>query len=174
MEHRWFIRTGNPKQNPAYNHQKTLRALEIHLVNLEAEIEIGRMSISQLFGKEDIHSMDKTTIMSTDYARLSLKAQNHLRSVVANLPSDIQARILESKAITESCDRWFKHFKIMVITHFPVFGEDLDDADNAFILSTWEKYSGSSHRVYEKKHPFPGLIINYEDWPIEEEMRIPC
>ena len=31
---------------------------------------------SQLSGKEDIHSMDRTTIMSTDYAKLSLKTQN--------------------------------------------------------------------------------------------------
>ena len=112
--------------------------------------------------------MDKTTIMSTDYARLSLKTQNQLKSVVANLPSDIRARILGSKALTESCDRWFKHFKIMVITHFPVHGEDSDDTDNAFIQSTWEKYFRSSHRVYEKKHPFPGLIINYEDWPLKK------
>ena len=29
--------------------------------------------ISQLFGKEDIYSKDKMTIMGTDYARLSLK-----------------------------------------------------------------------------------------------------
>ena len=28
---------------------------------------------SQLYGKEEIHSMDKKTIMGTDYARLSLK-----------------------------------------------------------------------------------------------------
>ena len=56
--------------------QKTLRALEIHLMNLEAEIEVSRISFNQLFGKEDIHSMDKTTIMGTDYARLSLKTQN--------------------------------------------------------------------------------------------------
>ena len=149
--------------------QKTLRALEIHLVNLEAEIEIGRISISQLFGKEDIHSMDKMTVMGTNYARLSLKTQNQLRSVVANLPIDIQVRILGSKAMSESCDLWFKHFRILVTTHFPVYGEDSDDADNAFIQSTWEKYFGSSHRVYEKKHPFPGLIINYEDWSVEED-----
>ena len=32
--------------------------------------------ISQLFGKEEIHSMDKKTIMGTDYARLSLKTQS--------------------------------------------------------------------------------------------------
>ena len=66
--------------------QITLRALELHLV----ELEKGNMVLaSQLFGKEDIHSTDKTTIMSTDYARLSLKTQNQLRSAVANLPSDI-------------------------------------------------------------------------------------
>ena len=79
--------------------QKTLRALEIHLINLTAQNE-AHMShyanlvsenkafrsrlisylnitdapyISQLFGKEEIHSMDKKTIMGTDYARLSLK-----------------------------------------------------------------------------------------------------
>jgi len=113
--------------------------------------------------------MDKTTIMGTDYARLSLKTQNQLRSDVANLPTDIQVRILGSKAMSESCDLWFKHFRIMVTTHFPVYGEDSDDIDNAFIQSTWEEYFGSSHRVYEKKHPFPCLIINYEDWSVEED-----
>ena len=66
--------------------QRTLKALELHLV----ELEKGNMVLtSQLFGKEDIHSMDKTTIMNTDYARLSLKTQNQLRSAIANLPSDI-------------------------------------------------------------------------------------
>ena len=51
--------------------------------------------LSQLFGKEDIHSKDKMTIMSTDYARLSLKTRSMLRSVVANLPTDIQVHILK-------------------------------------------------------------------------------
>ena len=78
--------------------------------------------------------MDKTTIMSTDYARLSLKTQNQLRSAVANLPSDIQMRILRSKAMTESCDQWFRHFEIMVTTHFPVLREDADSIDTASIL----------------------------------------
>ena len=114
-------------------------------------------------------SSDLMTIMGTDYARLSLKTQNQLRSVVANLPTDIQVRILGSKAMSGSCDLWFKHFRILVTTHFPVYGEDPDDIDNAFIQSTWEKYFGSSHKVYEKKHSFPGLIINYEDWSIEED-----
>ena len=43
--------------------------------------------------------MDKKTIMGTDYVRLSLKTQSLLRSVVANLLTDIQFRILESKAM---------------------------------------------------------------------------
>ena len=146
--------------------QRTLRALEIHLVNLEAGNET---LINQLFGKEDIHSMDRMTIMGTDYARLSLKTQNQLRSVVANLPTNIQVRILRSKVMFESCDRWFEHFKILVTTHFPVYGEDSNDIDNAFIQSTWEEYFGSSLRVYEKKHPFPSLIVNYEDGTNEED-----
>ena len=115
--------------------QKTLRALEIHLVNLIAQNEAYTshyanltskyanlvseneayrnhpvnhpnttnepydLYTSQLFGKEIIHSMDKKTIMGTDYAKLSLKTQSLLKSVVANLPIDIQFRILESKAM---------------------------------------------------------------------------
>jgi len=51
--------------------------------------------ISQLFGKEDIHSMDKKTIIGIDYARLNLKTQSLLRSAIANLPTDIQSCILE-------------------------------------------------------------------------------
>ena len=103
--------------------QKTLRALEIHLVNLTAQNEAyashyanlvseyanivseneayrshlvnqpnitderGDPNTSQLFGKEEIYSMDKMTIMGIDYARLSLKTQSLLRSV---LPTCLQ------------------------------------------------------------------------------------
>ena len=91
--------------------QKTLQALEIHLANLVSENAnlaldneafeshlVNQPNItdepydpytSQLFGKEEIHSMDKLTIMGTDYARLSLKTQSLLRSAIANLPIDI-------------------------------------------------------------------------------------
>ena len=85
-----------------YHHdvfQQTLRALETHLVNLAnlvsekpftseydlvSENEAFRSHLvkysnitndpylSQLFGKKNIHSKDKMTIMGTDYARLSL------------------------------------------------------------------------------------------------------
>ena len=99
--------------------QKTLKALEIHLVDLTASHYANLVSenanlaldneafeshlvnqpnitdepydpyTSKLFGKEEIHLMDKLTIMGTDYARLSLKTQSLLRSAIANLPIDI-------------------------------------------------------------------------------------
>ena len=153
------------KSNPNL-FQRTLNALEIHLVNLETG---NAILPSQLFGKGDIHSMDKTTIMGTDYARLSLKNQAALRSVIANLPSNIQVRILQSKAMSESHDQWFAHFKLLVTTHFPVYGEDSDDIDDIFLYTNWGDYFGCSLRVYEKKHSFPGLIINFEDWREEED-----
>ena len=82
--------------------------------------------------------------MSTDYARLSLKTQATLRSAVANLPSEIQVCILESKAMFESHDQWFAHFKLLVTTHFPVYGEDSDDIDDIFLYTNWDSYFGSS------------------------------
>ena len=117
---------------------------------------------SQLFGKEDIHSKDKMTIMGTDYTRLSLKTQSMLRSVVANSPIDIQLRILESKAMFRSFDLWFKGFKKLVTATIPN-PDELDEGDNVFLQLEWEEHFGSTLRVYEKKHPFPGLLINYDD-----------
>ena len=75
--------------------------------------------------------MDKMTIMGTDYARLSLKTQSLLRSVVANLPTD-QFRILESKAMFRSFDLWFKYFKKLV-TATILDPNELDEFDNVFI-----------------------------------------
>ena len=71
--------------------------------------------------------------------------------------------------MTESCDQWFRHFEIMVTSHFPVPGEEADPRATASILAIWNQYFGSSHRVYEKHHPFPGLIINYEDGADDED-----
>ena len=88
--------------------------------------------INQLSGKEEIHSMDKKTIMDTDYARLSLKTQSLLRSVVANLPTDIQFRILESEAMFRSFNLWFKYFKKLV-TATILDPDELDEFDNVFI-----------------------------------------
>ena len=76
--------------------------------------------------------MDKKTIMGTDYAKLSLKTQSLLRSVVANLPIDIQFRILESKTMFRSFDLWFKYFNILVTATIPD-PDELDEFDNVFI-----------------------------------------
>ena len=102
------------------------------------------------------------TIRGIDYARLSLKTQSMLRSVVANLPPDIQLRILESKAMFRSFDLWFKGFKKLVIATIPNLDE-LDEGDNVFLQFEWEEHFGSTLKVYEKKHPFLGLLINYDD-----------
>ena len=104
----------------------------------------------------------KRTIMGTNYARLSLKTQSQLRSATVNLPAGIQTSILGSKAMFESFDQWFKHFKILVITTTPDPANS-DDTDDIFVQATWEGYFGSSLRVYEKKHLFPDLLIDYED-----------
>ena len=54
---------------------------------------INEKITSRLSGRENIHSMDKMTIMGTDYSKFSLKARNILKSATANLPSDLQNRI---------------------------------------------------------------------------------
>ena len=69
----------------------------------------------------------------------------------------------------ESHDQWFEHFKLLVTTHFRVYGEDSNDIDDIFIFTNWDAHFGSNLRVYEKKHPFPGLIVNFEDWTEDEE-----
>ena len=102
------------------------------------------------------------TIMDTNYARLSLKTQSMLRSVVANLPTDIQSHILNSKAMFRSVDLWFRYFKKLVTATIPD-PDELDEGDNVFIQLDWEEHFGSTLRVYEKKHPFPGILINYDD-----------
>ena len=118
-----------------------------HYANIVSEIEAFRSCLvsylniiddpytSQLFGKEEIHSMDKKTITGTDYARLSLKTQSLLRSAIANLPADIQSRILESKAMFRSFDLWYKYFKKLVIANIPDHDE-LDESDK-MSLSSW-------------------------------------
>ena len=41
--------------------------------------------------------------------------------------------------------------------------DELDEGDNVFLQLEWEEHFGSTLRVYEKKHPFLGLLINYND-----------
>lgn len=57
---------------------------------------------------------------------------------------------------------WFKSFKKLV-TATILDPNELDEGDNVFLQIEWEEHFGSSLRVYEKKRPFPGLLINYDD-----------
>ncbi|KAK9988027.1 hypothetical protein SO802_028266 [Lithocarpus litseifolius] len=149
--------------------QRTLKTLEILLVNVEARNEAITSHITSLLsGKEEVHSKDKTVLMGTDYARLSLKTQVSLRSAVANSPTEIQVSILGSKVMFEYIDQWFKHFKVLVTTPYPDPTE-LDDIEDIFAQLRWEECFGTSLRVNEKEHPFPSLLINYEDGPNEED-----
>ena len=88
-----------------------------------------------------------------------------------NLPTEIWFSILESKAMFKSFDLWYKYFKKLVTTTIPD-PDDLDDSDNIFIQLDWEVHFGRILRVYEKKHSFPGLLVNYEDG-IDDDERDP-
>ena len=70
--------------------------------------------------------------------------------------------------MNESRNLWYEHFKVLVTTTFPN-PDDSDDMDNILAQAEWEDYFGSSTRVYENKHPFPGLLINYNDETDEDE-----
>ena len=61
-----------------------------------------------------------------------------------------------------SFDLWFKCFKKLVTATIPD-PDELDEADNVFLQLEWEERFGTSLKVYEKKHPFHGLLINYDD-----------
>ena len=61
-----------------------------------------------------------------------------------------------------SFDLWFKNFKKLVTATIPD-PDELDEGDNVFLQLEWEEHFGSTLRVYEKKHPFPSLLINYDD-----------
>ena len=67
--------------------------------------------------------------MGTGYARLSLKTHSLLRSVIANLPTEVQFCILESKAMFRSFDLWYEYFKILITTALPdpANSDDLSD-----------------------------------------------
>ena len=74
----------------------------------------------------------------------------------------MQSRILRSKAMFGSFDLWFKCFKKLVTATIPDPNE-LDEGDNVSIQLDWEEHFGSTLSTYEKKHPFPSLLINYDD-----------
>ena len=59
-------------------------------------------------------------------------------------------------------DFWFEHFMILITTTVPNPANS-DDLSDILERANWEEHFRSSLRVYEKKHQFPGLLVNYED-----------
>ena len=61
-----------------------------------------------------------------------------------------------------SFDPQIEYFKILItiVAPDPTNSDDLSDIQDQ---ANWEEHFGSSLRVYEKKHLFPSLLINYED-----------
>ena len=109
------------RQKPLF--QKTLQALELHLVSTRAFIEaLG----CQLPGKEDGDSSSTKTelqslnsyLMGTSFSKLHPKIQQKTRLAVRTLLPEIQQKILTHKALTSSYDRWMHLFKVLVSTAF--------------------------------------------------------
>ena len=58
----------------------SLQTMYLEMVTYSSSLmAINKNLTSQLFGKEIIHSMDKMTIMGTDYSKFSLKARTILK-----------------------------------------------------------------------------------------------
>ena len=62
----------------------------------------------------------------------------------------------------KSFDLQFEYFKTLVTTTIPNPANS-DDLSDILEQADWEDHFGSSLRVYEKKHPFPSLLVNYDD-----------
>ena len=109
------------RQKPLF--QKTLQALELHLVSTRAFIEaLG----CQLPGKEDGDSSSTKTelqslnsyLMGTSFSKLHPKIQQKTRLAIRTLPLEIQQNILTHTTITSSYDRWMYLFKVLFSTAF--------------------------------------------------------
>ena len=59
-------------------------------------------------------------------------------------------------------DLWFEYFKVLVTTAIPDPANS-DDISDILEQADWEDHFGSTLRVYERKHPFPGLLVNYDN-----------
>ena len=156
------------RQKPLF--QKTLKVLELHLINTSAFIEaLG----SKLLGKEDGDSSStktepqslKSYHMGTSFSKLYPKIQQKTRLAVRTLTPKIQQNILTHKAITSSYDRWMYLFKVLVSTSF-IRTEDMTGDIWLSHKAKWYESFGNSDRVYERTgdifNPYPGLLINTE------------
>ena len=150
--------------------QKTLKALELHLVSTSAFIDA---SGCQLLGKEDGDSSStktesqspKSYLMGTSFSKLHPKIQQKTRLAIRTLPPEIQQNILTHKALTSSYDRWMHLFKVLVSTTFIRTDEMTDDSWLSH-KATWYESFGETDKVYKGTrdiyNPYPGLLINME------------
>ena len=141
--------------------QKTLKALELHLVSASS-------FICQLPGKEDGDSSSTKTesqslkryLTGTSFSKLHPKIQQKMRLTIRTLPLEIQQNILTHRALTSSYDRWMYLFRVLVSTAF-IRTYMTDDV----LLShkaTWYENFGEIERVYDGQHLYPRLLINTE------------
>ena len=156
------------KQKPLF--QKTLKALELHLVSTSAFFEAFS---SQLPGKEDGDSSStkteprslKSYLMGTSFSMLHPKIQRKTRLAIRTLPPEIQQNILTHKAITNSYDRLMYLFKILVSTAF-IITKDVTDDIWLSHKAIWYESFGETKRVYDgtfdRYNPYSGLLINTE------------
>ena len=150
--------------------QKTLKALELHLVSTSAFIEA---SGCQLLGKEDGDSSStktksqspKSYLMGTSFSKLHPKIQQKMRLAIRTLPPEIQQNRLTHEALTNSYDRWMHLFKVLVSTAF-IRTDDMTDDIWLSHKATWYESFGEADRLYEgtgdRYNPYPGLLINME------------
>ncbi|KAL0007411.1 hypothetical protein SO802_008913, partial [Lithocarpus litseifolius] len=137
--------------------KKTLQSLEIHLVNLIAENEIYESLFVDLTTQNEVYE--------SLLAHPTSENEAFGNPFIKHIPNEPYTK---SKAMFRSFDLWYKYFKKLVTATIPNLA-DLDVDDNVFIQLDWEEHFGSSLRVYEKKHPFPGLLVNYEEEMDDEE-----
>ena len=96
------------RQKPLF--QKTLKALELHLVSTSAFIEA---SGCQLLGKKEGDSSStmtesqslKSYLLGTSFSKLHPKIQQNMRLAIRTLLPKIQQKILTHKVLTSSYDR---------------------------------------------------------------------
>ena len=64
--------------------------------------------------------------------------------------------------MSRSFDLWFEYFKVLVTTAIPDPANS-DDISDILDQADWEDHFGSTLKMYERKHPFSGLLVNYDD-----------
>ncbi|KAK9994246.1 hypothetical protein SO802_023949 [Lithocarpus litseifolius] len=141
--------------------QRTLKTLKKHLENLE---ERNDHITSLLSRKEEIRLNDKTGLTGTCFARLSLKAQASVRSAFANLPSELQVRILGSSDLHYSYYDYMDAFE-------KVFYYQNKKFDHSWLLMFDRKFSNTIPTWFLKWWEMFGLVPHIFPEPLQDALR---